>query len=403
MDSDWKDWDVVEDTCRMKVPGFMLWGAENHREEAQRRIRDEWEEFVGLLNTNGCGTGYERLLTLRDNMEARKGEFAKEVEKWEDREDWLGKLKGRYHLKLQDLAGIEKPFAIWKTRSVTDLVEEQLPDATTPLADQPIVESFVEFGGDGRLEEWPDLEDGWSLSTGAILQGPGDIANVLQGFGYTPEDVDARRENTTVRYRHSERQLERAGIDPDNLDSPRMAIDMGPSTTWREALLQIEEEEQAVREKKSRPRRTVRVLDFRLRIAENVIHRFETFGSVEFLTEEEAQEAARKAAQAEEPPITGYYGAEYATEARDVLKETPSITSFSGLNREMGESKVDTVKRNIGYDDLPRETKEEEGFSRFKRMLKEKVEQLYDPDLKSPQNHLRIVSESDNGHPSRRV
>ncbi len=82
-----------------------------------------------------------------------------------------------------------------------------------------------------------------------------------------------------------------------------------------------------------------------------------------------------------EPPTKsewGYHGAEYAKEAKEIL-DNFSITKFTALESKMeeltvgGGSKVDTVKRNIGYDDLP---KEEKGFPRFREMLRKKVEQL---------------------------
>lgn len=285
MDTDWKDWDVVENVQRMKMPGFMLHGAQDRLGEAKRYLQEEWEEFVDLLNADGHGTGYERLFTLRDNMKTRKEKLSKEVEKWEDREEWLSNLEGHYHLTLQDLAGIENPSAIWRTRSVNDPVG-QLPDAVLPLADRPIVEAFVDFDDDGRLTEWPDLENGWRLRVGYVPAG-------LKSDDFYP-GPEPQRENTTVRYRLSNGELERAGIDPNNLEYPRTPIHMKPSTTWREALLQFEEKGHSVREEKGRPKRTIRVLDFRLRILENVLYRFETFGSVDRLTEGEAKEIAEK-------------------------------------------------------------------------------------------------------------
>lgn len=363
---------MVKNARSTKIPAFMIPpGLGPDILEAGREVvQNEWSEFVEILDSGGPGAGYQRLLALRERLEVRKKEISSELEKWEDREDWLGKLKGHYHLKLQDLAGIEKPSAIWRTQGVTDPVE-QLPDAATSLADQPIVQTFLDFDDDGRLKGEPELGGGWTayvenISIGWFLDGTAGE--------FVTDGPEPHRENMTVRYRLSDGELERSGIDPENLESPRSAIEMKPSTTWREALLQIEEKEQSVREEKGRPKRTIRVLDFRLRILENVLYRFEAFGSVEDMTEDEAEEVAK--VDYKESPIGGYYGAEYATDARDVLRRNPSINSFSVLKREMGESKVDTVKRNIGYDNLPREVKEKEGFSRFKSMLKEKVEQL---------------------------
>lgn len=329
MDGDWKEWDVMELVSIPKVPGFMIsstiprdgdepWVPE---ETPGDRFRKEWDQFVDLLNADGPGTGYERLLALQKNMEARKEEIGAELKKWQDREDRLSKLKGAYYLELQALAEVEDPSPIWKRESVTALLE-RLPDAAAPFVDQPIVEAFVEFDSNGRLLEWPDLEGNWKLSAGEFLQSPGDDTGaILSTFGKEPKDVDARRENTTVRYRLSTEQLERAGIDPANLDS-RLAIQMKPSTTWRDVLLQIEEREQEMREEKKRPKRTLRVLDFRMDVLENVLYQFETYGSVEEMTEGKAGEIV----QEELPDIfeEGSKPLEYATEIVQKYRRDPN-------------------------------------------------------------------------------
>jgi len=71
----------------------------------------------------------------------------------------------------------------------------------------------------------------------------------------------------------------------------------------------------------------------------------------------------------EEPiSVTGYHAPQYVEEARRVMEAT-TISSFSALAAEMGtrgDSKVDTVKRGLGYKDLP---KSEKSFSRFRKML----------------------------------
>jgi len=292
MDDKWKEWGVVKNARSTKIPAFMIPPGlgPDILEAGKELVQNEWSEFVEILDSGGPGAGYQRLLALRERMEGREKEISSELEKWEDREDWLGKLKGHYHLKLQDLAGIEKPSAIWRTQGVTDPVE-QLPDAATSLTDQPIVQTFLDFDDDGRLKGEPELGGGWTayvenISIGWFLDGTAGE--------FVTDGPEPHRENMTVRYRLSDGELERSGIDPENLESPRSAIEMKPSTTWREALLQIEEKEQSVREEKGRPKRTTRVLNFRLRILENVLYRFETFGSVEGLTEGEAKKIAEK-------------------------------------------------------------------------------------------------------------
>lgn len=289
---------MVEFVSTPKVPGFMIsnavprdgdepWKPEETPGEV---FREQWGQFVDLLHADGPGTGYERLLALQKNLEARRKEFVEELRKWQDRKDRLGKLKGHYHLKLQELAGVENPSPIWRTRGANDPVE-QLPSAAQARADEPIVEAFADFDGDGRLEGKPELDDGWkayaeNISLGWLLDGTAGE--------FVTDGPEPRRENMTVRYRLSEGELERAGIEPDNLESPRSAIETTPSTTWREALVQIEEREQEMKEEMERPKRTLRVLDFRMDVLENVLYRFETFGSVEALTEADAQEIAEE-------------------------------------------------------------------------------------------------------------
>jgi hypothetical protein len=70
--------------------------------------------------------------------------------------------------------------------------------------------------------------------------------------------------------------------------------------------------------------------------------------------------------------VTGYRTPAHAREARQILNDHPSISEFAQLAGKMpgpagrGNSKVDTLKRAIGYNELPRE---EKTFARFKELL----------------------------------
>lgn len=70
--------------------------------------------------------------------------------------------------------------------------------------------------------------------------------------------------------------------------------------------------------------------------------------------------------------INGHHAPKYAHEARDVLSEREWVSSFSKLAVYMeeptvnGSSKVDTLKRQTGYDELP---SEEKRFEQFKELL----------------------------------
>lgn len=85
------------------------------------------------------------------------------------------------------------------------------------------------------------------------------------------------------------------------------------------------------------------------------------------LSQKEAKELS------EALPIGGYHAPGYATEAYRILQESSGVSTFTKLSAQMGtggESKVDTLKRATGYDDLPRE---EKTFGKFKKLLVEKV------------------------------
>jgi len=294
MDNDWKEWDVVENICSPMIPGFMVSYDGNPLDlkgAAGKRMREEWDSFVDLLNAEGPGTGYQRLLALRENMEARQDELRKKLEKWEDRESWLQKLEGQYIAKLLVVAGVEHQ-SVWRGR---ENPIEQLDLDDSQVADEPIVEAFLEFDEDGGLEGRPDLESGWMLRVDGLFQGAeSDGSRLFQVPEFGLEDERLRRDNIMIRFGFSTEELQNLGIDPENLPTSRQAIQMDPSTTWREALDQLKDKEQSVREKKGRPERTLRVLEFRLGILEDVLYRFEAFGSVERLTEEEAQDIAEE-------------------------------------------------------------------------------------------------------------
>jgi hypothetical protein len=342
MDNDWKDWDVVENVRSPMIPGFMIpydGTPLDSKGAAGKRMREEWDSFVDLLNAEGPGTGYQRLLALRENMEARQDELRKKLEKWEDRESWLQKLEGQYIAKLLVVAGVEHQ-SVWRGR---ENPIEQLDLDDSQVADEPIVEAFLEFDEDGGLEGRPDLESGWMLRVDGLFQGAeSDGSRLFQVPEFGLEDERLRRDNIMIRFGFSTEELQNLGIDPENLPTSRQAIQMDPSTTWREALDQLKDKEQSVREKKGRPERTLQVLEFRLGILEDVLYRFEAFGSIERLTEEEAQEAAREAIEDKSTPegweknaammhayFSNHTTPEYISKVDEAMEEAGGLDSFS--------------------------------------------------------------------------
>jgi hypothetical protein len=91
-------------------------------------------------------------------------------------------------------------------------------------------------------------------------------------------------------------------------------------------------------------------------------------------TGEISEKGHSSGSETEEPPpvLTGYRAPAYAREARQILDDHASVSTFGQLAGKIGEqtvsgnSKVDTLKRAIGYNELPRE---EKTFARFKELL----------------------------------
>jgi hypothetical protein len=279
-DKEWEMWDVVANVRSMEPPQWLIhkWTDPGYNLQAPPSgVKDEtfgemmskrkevlqyhWGTLVNVLNAGGEGSGYDQLLALRSNMKERKEEIAGPLEKWEDRADYLDRLDWTYRAELHKRAGIDDPQK-WRQRPYPD------------LADTPIVEEFVDFDGDGRMVEWPDL----------------DCWNVVVDRG-SPEKP-AHRKSTSVRYRPSREELEDWEINPEHIGNPFTRLKISPSTTWRQILQQIDERKKPVERRRNRSRRTFDFLDFRLRLLENVLYRFEAFGSVSEMTEEEAESLA---------------------------------------------------------------------------------------------------------------
>jgi hypothetical protein len=142
----------------------------------------------------------------------------------------------------------------------------------------------------------------------------------------------------------------------------------------------VNEQEEYWQESAQEEYQELRFLKARLEVYDTLLERRAKGKEMPWQTDdqEDKREPTGKNEQAQAPSVSGYRGPEYAMEAKEIVEANP-ITSFSQLAREMeeptvgGESKVDTVKRNIGYDDLPREKKK---FPVFREMLLKRVNQL---------------------------
>jgi hypothetical protein len=342
--ADWDRTDVFSLASPMHPPPFMWKGAGDTYDVEKEKgvIREHYDKAVGVLNE---GAGYDTLRGMMDRLEAHHNRAKEAASGYESR---------RNYARLQSAVMRESVISIARER-VEREDDEAVEEEANQILDEPMGAHAETLIGDGVDAVW---RTPWSSF----------------------EDKESTLKDINIHFNPENNSNYKVQFEEDDLHRTDQRVFDGDET-WRGALESIHQRWEHLEEQHERAGNTKELLRFRLGVIETVLYRFEAYGSVEEMTEEEAQEIVSEQGEVVSP-IPGYRGAEYAIEAKQVLKEMP-ITTFSALNREMeeatvgGESKVDTVKRNIGYDDLP---KEEKKFPRFREMLKKKVDQLQGED-----------------------
>jgi len=322
----------------MHPPHFMWMGKDDtyDLEEEKAVIQKHYNQAVDVLDG---GKGYDTLMGMKDRLEARQSRVEQSASGYKSR---------RNYARLQIAVMKQKVTSIARGR-----VEEENGQAVeveaSKILDEPMGAHWKTEDGrvvwDGGLEEvWFAMASGFHPDE---RQADGEIPTSDVGIRFRPERDES--------WAHEFNEAHLHATDKRNFSGDQ---------TWRDALDSIRQRWGRLKEQHVRAVKTKELLRFRTAVVETVLCQFES-GEID-------------RNRGVEPPITGYRGAEYAIEAKEVLEKKP-ITSFSDLEREMeadtvsGGSKVDTVKRNIGYNDLPKEKK---GFPRFRELLTEKVKQL---------------------------
>lgn len=354
MNETWDRSDVLDLSPAMYPPEFMWAGEGEYDLEIEERvIQEHFNETVSVLDG---GLGYDTLSGMKERLDVHHSRAEEAATRFESR---------RNYARLQVAAMKEKVLSIAQEREGENS-DDAVVERGNQILDEPMGKHWKTEDGAVRMteaptEEWFVMASGYNPDEHWEENGEIPLSDI--SINFRPEKGDWAIEFTEDHLRPTDKRL----FDGDE--------------TWRDALESIRRRGKNLEESYEQARQTRELLRFRRAVIETVLYRFEAYGSVEQMTEEEAQEIASEQDE-EGPPIPGYRGAEYAIEAKEVLEETP-ITTFSALEREMeeptvgGGSKVDTVKRNIGYDDLP---KEEKGFSRFREMVARKVKQLEGED-----------------------
>jgi len=249
MSENWKDWDVLDKLRLIIAPQAMISAsdAEAWEEEQTAIISKHWNQARELLGKDG-GSGYNRLVTMRDRLAAHRDQIAPSLEMEEDKVEYLRYLKVMYFNKPRDYLDDEDDRQAFEEALYQPMGKQLLihDDSSNPVA-----------------HSVPQMS-GWGTSSSM----------------YVGEKVPERSyDNFTVKFRPPDQDIERKGIDPDNI-YPTDTPSFKSSTTWMEAVQQIHDRQLRSTERRDRFSRTDALLEFRQAVVETVLYRFEAFGEV---------------------------------------------------------------------------------------------------------------------------
>lgn len=313
MDTDWTEWDVLYSLRVVQPPGFMWVGDDRDQDQANQTtiIQRHWNEFVDLLDG---GVGYDRLVTMRDRLEAHSEEVRGRIRPRTSRRrhaelvleacdemvlrlaraEAIGANADRAETARSDSDGDEVD-SIELERAYQRLLGEPIAAAWVPSEEEAPAQRV-----DGA-EEWkvvPKSADEGAAPTGSLQAAESPSAK-------SPSDL-------RVEYRPADEKLRREEIDPDHL-SRSGAYSFPGETTWKDALALLRDRISHLFPFQRRFERTLELLQFRLAVVEVVLYRFEAFGSAEPLAAEEAEGfldttaeqifAGRSRAEGEKTPV----------------------------------------------------------------------------------------------------
>jgi hypothetical protein len=267
MGEDWKELDVLSSLESIQHPPESMWLYGDHEDEVEKRsaiIREHYNEILEELKDGG----YERLLTIKDRLESHLSEVDERLRKWKGRV-LNSRLQYRaYRKRLLDFAA---------EKADEDAEVEEVEEIEESLRETPIGRPW--FTGDAVNA---DLQGNWNPSLTYAASSSPSLSDVT--ISYTPKEDVLPLFGLHQKYRE---------YDSDSFDSAFTRSFSG-DTTWEEVFESLKEQRDAHIERKNRTVKTAKLLRFRLSVIETVLYRFETFGSVDRLTEGEAMEIAKK-------------------------------------------------------------------------------------------------------------
>lgn len=239
-------------------------------------LQRHWAQFVDLLyggeEERETATGYQTLVELREELQLRLDGLTKRIAVTEDRTDYV---------------------ALVFEKLVTELVEE--------------VKGHPRWNLALRVAQYePKDIRAWRL-TGKTVE---DVFGEVSEEKIPADLLGGKSSLHSTQVDISDDELRGEGIDPQNLRSTRVALgegveheetfrdDLIPSrppldpeyredATWGEVLTELTNTYEVLTDQRSAAWRARELLDFRLAVLDNVLYRYDLFGRVEKLTDED--------------------------------------------------------------------------------------------------------------------
>jgi len=364
MDTDWKEWGVVRTIEGLHAPRFLLGNWETVEEfnrETRALVEEHWSQFRGMLSDEGNasdegiseveGSGYAALCRLQERLDSRHEKIQESLEEWEFEANLRKLIIAGFKQKVKEIA-VERA----TDSEGSEPSEEELKDAWEHVLDRPMGEA------------WPPDE----LDLPITLDGDGWQVSLIQMRAASEEPKPPQISDLSIQYLPEDDALEWAGIDPDSVSRFEIRSFDG-DTTWSDALERLGKRFDTYETQREQYERSLKVIEFRRRILKNVLHQFETYGSVEEMTEEKAGEIV----QEELPDVfeEGSKPLEYAAEIVQKYRRTPSSLP-DGSNKmskfkenwvpdspnARGDSKVGMLQREIRNANLSDKYSDPESF-----------------------------------------
>lgn len=267
MDETWDRSDVLDLSPAMYPPEFM-WAEEGEYdlEIEERVIQEHFNETVDVLDG---GLGYDTLSGMKERLDAHHSRAEEAATRFESR---------RNYARLQVATMKEKVLSIAREREGENS-DEAVLERGNQILDEPMGKHWKTEDGAVRMteaptEEWFVMASGYN--TDERWEENGEIPLSDISIHLRPEKGDWATEFTEDHLHPTDKRL----FDGDD--------------TWRDALESIHRRRKHLEESYEQARQTRELLRFRRAVVETVLYRFEAYGSVEQMTEAEAQDVARE-------------------------------------------------------------------------------------------------------------